>query len=66
MYEWFWLLIPKSYAIKQFLHLTDMQLTGVICIFKHKLNQKQVHLSVDSTKILYYNYFGWQVSCSYN
>jgi len=27
MYEWFW--IPESYAIKQFMCLTDIQLTRV-------------------------------------
>jgi len=32
MYEWFWFGIPEYYSIKQFVHLTNMQLFGVICI----------------------------------
>jgi len=30
-YAWFCFGIPESYAIKQIMHLLNMQLTGVVC-----------------------------------
>jgi len=32
--EWLWFGILESYAIKRCMHLTGMQLTEVVCIFK--------------------------------
>jgi len=31
-YECFSFGVPESYVMKVFMHLTDMQLTGIICI----------------------------------
>jgi len=35
MCEWLWFGILESYAIKQFMCLTSMQLDEVVCNFKH-------------------------------